>query len=143
MNDFSPATEVALKAEVGRAWIATAKIARKGGFEQTAYSAILQAKESNAEFAFVQQVKLLKATGHPLQALSDLENGLRPILRPDAPLGGSALIDLSRDPDEQKAYNSQLAKAITLSARWAYETDRFDANEVVKRFKDASALAPM
>ncbi len=76
----SPANQVHLKAEIGLAWIASSKNARKAGHEQTAYSATLQAKESNAPFAFVQQAKLLKGHGEALKALIDLENGLKPFL---------------------------------------------------------------
>jgi serine/threonine-protein kinase ATR len=65
-----------LKPEVGLAWLQTSKIARKAGYEQTAYSAILQAKEADAPFAFIQQAKLLKLHGGAFKALTDLQNSV-------------------------------------------------------------------
>jgi serine/threonine-protein kinase ATR len=77
---FSTVKASALQPEIGRSWIVSSKIARKAGYEQTAYSATLQAKEANAEFAFIQQAKLSRAHGGALKALNDLENALRPLL---------------------------------------------------------------
>ncbi|WAQ92451.1 hypothetical protein PtA15_16A359 [Puccinia triticina] len=45
---------------VSQLWVQTAKIARKAGHLQTAYSAVLQASESKAPTAFIQQAKLMK-----------------------------------------------------------------------------------
>ena len=69
-----------LKPEIGRAWIQSSKIARKAGYDQTAYSATLQAKEAEAPFAFLQQAKLLRAHGGAFKALTDLENEVTPLL---------------------------------------------------------------
>lgn len=75
----SPSNSALLKAEVGAAWITSAKIARKADHEQTAYSATLQASLVQAPNVFFQQTKILKATGNPLKALNELENGLNMI----------------------------------------------------------------
>jgi serine/threonine-protein kinase ATR len=77
----SPSNNALMKAEVGAAWIASAKIARKAGHEQTAYSATLQADLAAAPNVFFQQTKILKATGHPLKALNELENGIATLKR--------------------------------------------------------------
>ncbi|KAK8854748.1 hypothetical protein IAR55_003487 [Kwoniella newhampshirensis] len=91
-----------LNPEIGDAWILSSKIARKSGYEQTAYSATLQAKEAEAPFAFVQQAKLLRAHGSVFKALTDLENTLSPLLKsasaPSVPKHGS-VIDLTADDD--------------------------------------------
>lgn len=63
--------------EIGQSWIASAKIARKAKQWQTAYSATLQAQQSNARFYFMESAKLVKATGEPLRALQELENSMR------------------------------------------------------------------
>lgn len=62
-----------LRSEQGQAWIQSAKIARKSGYEQTAYSAALQAHETNAPFAFIQAAKLIHQHGDILKALRELE----------------------------------------------------------------------
>ncbi|WVR07527.1 hypothetical protein IAU60_004569 [Kwoniella sp. DSM 27419] len=81
-----------LNSEIGDAWTLTSKIARKAGYDQTAYSAVLQAKEADAPFAFIQQAKLLRAHGGVFKALSDVDNALQPMLKNDA-----ANSDESRD----------------------------------------------
>jgi serine/threonine-protein kinase ATR len=156
-----------LKAEIGLSWIASSKIARKAGHAQTAYSATLQAKEAEAPFAFVQQAKLLKGNGEPLKALTDLENGLKPLLAECGitVLAGSVELPIDVDGTDDKTKQRSLSKvrfefviagpllthvvsrhffpqALSLAAKWAHEADRFSANEVVARYKRAIQLAP-
>ena len=89
-----------LKPQIGQAWIQSSKIARKAGYEQTAYSATLQAKEAEAPFAFLQQAKLLRAYGGAFKALTNLENAVTPLLQ-------TAVIDLT---DEGFVKDRNLAK---------------------------------
>jgi len=63
--------------EIGKTWLASAKIARKAGQWQTAYSAMLQAQQSKTHFAFIENAKLVKATNDPLRALTELDNSLK------------------------------------------------------------------
>jgi serine/threonine-protein kinase ATR len=112
----SPSNNATLKAEVGAAWIASAKIARKAGHEQTAYSATLQAKLAAAPDVFFQQTKILKATGHPLKALNELENGIRGLyVQAQAEhLRGTRTVPITLDGGQntsiQAVYDLQLAK---------------------------------
>jgi serine/threonine-protein kinase ATR len=62
---------------IGRTWLASAKIARKAGHWQTAYSAMLQAQQRSPPFWFVESAKLVKSSGEPLRALHELENAIR------------------------------------------------------------------
>jgi serine/threonine-protein kinase ATR len=73
---FSVVKTPILQPEIGKAWILSSKMARKAGYDQTAYSAILQAREIDAPFAFVQQAKLSHTRGGALKALTELENSL-------------------------------------------------------------------
>lgn len=77
---FGLAVSPLLKPQIGNAWLTTSKIARKAGYEQTAYSAALQAQEVNAPFAFLQQAKLSRAHGGAFKALTELENAVSPLL---------------------------------------------------------------
>lgn len=70
-----------LKPEFGQSWIQSAKIARKAGYDQTAYSAALQAREAEAPFAFIQQAKLTRAHGGILKALRELEQPVNKLIR--------------------------------------------------------------
>lgn len=92
-----------INAEVGSLWLETSKIARKAGHFQTAYSAILQARDCHADFAFFQSAKLFKANDQTYKAIQELDNAISPIL---------ATIDAtnSRDPHIVKSGTSPLAK---------------------------------
>lgn len=83
-----------LKPELGQAWIQSAKIARKAGYEQTAYSAALQAHVAEAPFAFIQQAKLVRAQGGILKALRELEYPIKRLLRESEEMR-SGVIDLT------------------------------------------------
>ncbi|WVQ74974.1 hypothetical protein IAR50_004582 [Cryptococcus sp. DSM 104548] len=118
-----------LNPEIGDAWILSSKVARKAGYEQTAYSATLQAVSASAPFVFVQQAKLRRAQGSVLKALTDLENALASEKRKLS--GGKGASD--DDMNQQ----IKMAKAVLLMARWANETDRFELNEIITRYKEA------
>jgi serine/threonine-protein kinase ATR len=77
---FKLTTSPFLQPQIGDAWLATSKIARKAGYEQTAYSAALQAQGVYAPFAFLQQAKLSRAHGGAFKALIELENAMTPLL---------------------------------------------------------------
>jgi serine/threonine-protein kinase ATR len=78
-------------------------MARKAGYDQTAYSAVLQAREVDASFAFVQQAKLSRTRGGALKALTELENSLTPLLQ--------AVVNPDMSADEQFARDRNMAKA--------------------------------
>lgn len=103
MLDEISSSRNAFTGEVGRSWLASAKIARKAGQWQTAYSAVLQAQQNNARFAFMESAKLIKATGEPLRALQELENSMRlfGIIESD-------VIDLTEDDDETKRMKAKV-----------------------------------
>ena len=84
-----------LKLQTGHAWIESAKIARKAGYAQTAYSATLQAIEADAPFAFIQQAKLVHDSGGAFKALTELENTVAPMLKIARPAGSEP--DFARD----------------------------------------------
>lgn len=74
---YSCANHQHLRGVIGQSWLASAKIARKAGHWQTAYSAMLQARQCKASFSFMESARLIKASGEPLRALQELENSMR------------------------------------------------------------------
>ncbi|KAG6832347.1 hypothetical protein H0H87_001811 [Tephrocybe sp. NHM501043] len=105
-----------LAGEHGRSWLTSARIARKAGHWQTAYSAMLQATQNKARFSFFESAKLVKVMGEPLRAITELENSMRSLgMLDDA-------IDLAQ----------------VLRARWMNESDRFDISTIFKTFTDAT-----
>ncbi|OCH94317.1 hypothetical protein OBBRIDRAFT_823598 [Obba rivulosa] len=123
------------KLAIGQSWLASAKIARKAGYWQTAYSAILQGGQCKAPFSFMESARLIKASGEPLRALQDLDNSVK--------LTGimeeqNDVIDLTGETVDSVSR----AKAQLLRARWMNESDRFEAPAVLKAFQDASQVWP-
>lgn len=135
------------KEEIGQAWLLSSKIARKAGHSQTAYSAVLQARQYSTPFTFVQDAKLLYSTGQNLRALQELQNSLNPILGDGTLVKGDlakvrasaarratlgAMADLRNPPPR--------LQAALLKGRWTRDTERFDMNEVIQGFKLAISL---
>ncbi|KAF5363593.1 hypothetical protein D9756_000300 [Leucocoprinus leucothites] len=121
-----------LVTEIGKTWLASAKIARKAGQWQTAYSAMLQAQQSETQFAFLESAKLVKATGDPLRALKDLENSMKLA----GHLEASDFLDLTIE-DEAVRMKS---KAQVLRARWMRESQRYDPSSVYKIFQQVTEM---
>ncbi|GAA6058573.1 hypothetical protein JCM10212_007012 [Sporobolomyces blumeae] len=135
---LAPPSHDFAQAEVGQLWLETSKIARKAGHSQTAYSAILQARDCSAEFAFYQSAKLLKAGGQAYKAIQELENSLKPLLAGfdrDDPQNPLIVAGKGRVPP------GPLAKAALRRARWMLEAGRVEHNTAIALFKDAGALA--
>lgn len=141
---FSLVKSPRLQAELGQAWIQSAKIARKAGYEQTAYSAALQAERAEAPFAFIQRAKVTRMQGGILKALREIEHPVQDLVfRAE---NADSVIDLTSDSGESKKTQEDfrrersLAKAVLLEARWQNEADRFEQNGVIRRFKKATQL---
>ena len=86
---------------IGKLWLNSAKIARKAGHSQTAYSAILQAQRSKAPFYFVESTKLVRARGEPLRALQELENAMTSSGLLTSQPQENAVIDLTNSNEEE------------------------------------------
>lgn len=100
-----------LSGELGRSWLVTAKIARKAGHWQTAYSAILQAQESRTAFSLMQKVRLIRATGEPLRALQELEHYLQ-TTRSHSHSADADVIDLTEDEGELKPLKAKVSQIL-------------------------------
>lgn len=136
--------------EVGEAWIATAKIARRAGHIQAAYSATLQAGQNQATFAFVQRVKLLAKEDKTHEAIRDLANSLNTLTSTFKPgqLGRDSvtrLIELEKTDSTGRALRIEratFAKARLLLARLQDSTLRYTVNEILDRYKEATKEQP-
>ncbi|CBQ70513.1 related to serine-protein kinase atr [Sporisorium reilianum SRZ2] len=132
--------------EVGEAWIATAKIARRAGHMQTAYSATLQATQNQATFAFVQRVKLLAKEEQTHAAIRDLVNSLNTLTSNFKPgqigdISKTGPIELQQTDAEGgvlRIDRAAFARACLLRARLQDSTFRYTANEILDRYKEAA-----
>lgn len=104
----SRAPTLASTKQIGQLWIETAKIARKAGHSQTAYSAILQAQELEAAFVFVQSAKLLKTSDQTYKAIQAIDTALKPLIPPG--FGKTPKEDSDLAESSHKGFPSPLAK---------------------------------
>ncbi|GAA6005621.1 hypothetical protein JCM10207_005273 [Rhodosporidiobolus poonsookiae] len=132
---LAPSIDQAAKASIGELWLETSKIARKAGHFQTAYSAILQARDCNAEWAFLQSAKLFHSHGETHKAVQELDNRLKPVLANFNHVNPDPALVNTEGP-------TPLAKAALRRARWLREMGRVDQNEAVGLLNNIMALAP-
>ncbi|RDX53828.1 hypothetical protein OH76DRAFT_1342536 [Lentinus brumalis] len=123
----------------GKLWLNSAKIARKAGHSQTAYSAILQAQRSNAPFSFIQSTKLVRARGEPLRALQELENAMRSSGLLGSQRQDNVVIDLTASDEGETRLK---AKAHVIHARWMADSERYEDSKVHKEFQTATEVWP-
>lgn len=110
---------------VGQLWVQTAKIARKAGHLQTAYSAVLQASELKTPTAFIQQAKLMKLEDQPYKAVLKLNDNLKRNPTPSTDGSFDRLSELCpRD----------YAKASLQRVRLMDEVDRYPPNVIIDHF---------
>ncbi|KAF8659134.1 hypothetical protein AX16_001904, partial [Volvariella volvacea WC 439] len=121
--------------EIGRYWLESAKIARKAGQWQTAYSAVLQANQNQSRYTFMESAKLVKfPTGETIRALQELEKAMHHL-----GLIGDTMLDLTENEQEM---NRIRAKAQVLRARWMNESDRYERKTIYEIFREATTLQP-
>ncbi|KAK4058120.1 hypothetical protein OIO90_000859 [Microbotryomycetes sp. JL221] len=118
---------------IAKLWLQTSKIARKAGHTQTAYSAVLQARDMNSDIVFYQRAKLLKAMDEPTKAIQDIGNALQ--LQ-----NFQAMDDEDGNPNKEKY--ELVAKAQLLQAKWLLEAGRLEHNDVVVHFNNPIAFRP-
>ncbi|VDB97094.1 unnamed protein product [Peniophora sp. CBMAI 1063] len=131
-----------LHTEIGKVWLTSAKFARKAGHMSAAYSALIQAQHRKTPYAFIQDAKLVRATGDSARALRELEHSIRLVQEAEA-----AVIDLTTDAnggDSEKDLESRImmGKAELLRGRWARDEDKFSEREVIAFFNNALAIVP-
>lgn len=129
----------ALRSEIGQAWIATSKIARRAGHFQTAYSAVLQSSQCQAPFAFVQRAKILAREDQGQAAIQELNHSIQ--VMADARKVKPSVIDLT-NTEEKDLDDLAYAKATLFRARLVESTARFDDNEVIHRYRESADLDP-
>ncbi|KAG8852841.1 serine/threonine-protein kinase M1 [Serendipita sp. 411] len=116
---------------VGKYWLNSSKIARKAGHFQAAYSALLQGRQRDAPFHFVQGCKLLQSDGESIRALQELNNSLETISE------DADVIELTTEDDARLK-----AKAWLLRVRWMQASERYSRAELNAQFSRVAQVDP-
>ncbi|XP_077973819.1 serine/threonine-protein kinase ATR-like isoform X2 [Styela clava] len=127
-NKKQSQSEIKMKKLVGKLWLESAKQARKAGYLQTAYNALINAQDLDLPEFCIEHAKWLWNKGESHQALLTLQKGVADHF-PD----GNENPNLSRDERMSKA------KAMLLVARLMEESSSFDSNTVLKQFREVVA----
>ncbi|XP_063432068.1 serine/threonine-protein kinase ATR-like [Mytilus trossulus] len=115
--------------EIGHWWLWSAKIARKEGYNQTAYSSLLQAGDYNLPEVFVEKAKWFWSKGDKDQALTCLERGMS-VHFPDI----QAL--KSDTTDQSKARLKIYAQALLLFGRYSDEASSLESNSILRKYRE-------
>ncbi|KAI0080860.1 hypothetical protein K474DRAFT_1682349 [Panus rudis PR-1116 ss-1] len=133
-----------LRDMISQSWLLSAKLARKNGYWQTAYSATLQAQNSEQPFAFMESVKLLKAEGKSVRALQELDSSVKAYENTQNKNKNymKGIIDLTIPDDAASDAKVQKlkAKAYTLRARWMHEADGYDHSYILMQFQESAEM---
>ncbi len=98
------------KEAIGQSWLLSAKLARKAGYWHTAYSALLQARQSDAPFTYLESAKIVRARGEPLRALQELENSLHASKLEKV----SEVIDLTGESEAEAAEKTRMRAKVCI-----------------------------
>ncbi|XP_003376297.1 hypothetical protein Tsp_00544 [Trichinella spiralis] len=130
--DFWPRCDETIEM-IGSSWLRSAKVARKAGHLQSAWSYLAKVKGKNFDAVFVEEAKLLWLKNEQGEALSCLENGI-----------SSRFSKLFISPNQAEAdeHRPLFAKAQLLLANYARDSSSRDAFEVLDLYKKLLNTCP-
>ncbi|KAL3865678.1 hypothetical protein ACJMK2_043042 [Sinanodonta woodiana] len=127
--------ESILDKEIGQCWLWSAKIARKAGYLQTAFSALLQANDHNLPEFGTQKAKWLWEKGDYDQALSCLVRQMQIHFKDTEKLKAD-------NTEEGKALRRVFAEALLLYGRYSEDTSNMESNAIVKQYREVIDILP-
>ena len=108
---------------VGKAWVQSAKLARKEGLLQTSYTYILHASDMKPPSLPIEKARLLWDMNQKMEALAGLEVSLGKV-------EGSAANTLEH------------AEALLLAANWMVEVAKSTSDIIIRKYKDITKMQP-
>ena len=149
-NRVSSTSNREIREVIGDSWLTTAKIARKTGHWQTAYSAMLQAQQCKVASCFLESARLVRASGEHLRALQELENYMRSagmlgqereppddvIDLTDEKIGPNLTAKVCTTVLSVRMSELMILQAQLLRARWMSEADRFEPTYILSAFHE-------
>ncbi|XP_077556323.1 ATR serine/threonine kinase meiotic 41 [Haemaphysalis longicornis] len=120
-----------LQTELAKCWLQSAKLARKNGHLQQAYSCLLETEGCDLPDIFLEKAKWLWAKGEREKALSELHRGIE---RHFPNCGSETSSDSSSTPEERFT----CAKARLLVARYSEESASVESTRLALLYKSAA-----
>ena len=142
-----------IKQETGNLWLQTAKEARKSGYQQTAYGAILHATRLEAPLVHIEHAKMLWTEGHRHQAMSELRNSLKrkQVSFSSEEEESSTMMDERITTRMASMVNAQVdkstvsflhARASLLETRWTEETNGLGSTGIIAAYRQITKEQP-
>ncbi|ORX89906.1 hypothetical protein K493DRAFT_288711 [Basidiobolus meristosporus CBS 931.73] len=132
--------------ECGNIWLQSAKVARKAGYNQTAYNALLHADQYQVPFSHIEKAKWLwdknekrKAIQELRNALSNHENRSKHSEQDSNSEIFAVVKDLTLDSKSTDFIN---AKTNLLLAKWMEQTSLSDYNAILSKYGDVITNQP-
>lgn len=125
----------AMKLEVGKCWLKSAKLARMNGHFQSAYSFLLDASKYNLCEVYYEKAEWFWGKGDAEQAIITLQKGIE-LFYPD-------MSDLkSSSSQEAMQMRYECAKLKLLLTRYSEESASLDSESIIKMYRKVVGLAP-
>ncbi|PYH81420.1 protein kinase [Aspergillus uvarum CBS 121591] len=122
--------------EIAAAWLASARLLRKGNYTNQAYQSMLHAARLKDRTATIEHARLLWKDGHHRKAIQTLEGAI--MANEFSTSGDSDSGSLLRE----KHQNILAARAHLLLAKWTDRAGQTQSDVIVQRFREAIKLQP-
>ena len=119
---------------IAASWLTTARLARKAGSTNQAYSAILHASALGDHSATIEQAKLMWQDGHHRKAIQTLEGAIDAgVFKTDSYLAEDGPVTLTTNQQQQQ--NIVTAKAYLLLGKWLDAAGQTQSEVIIKTYR--------
>ncbi|XP_076350485.1 serine/threonine-protein kinase ATR-like isoform X2 [Tachypleus tridentatus] len=120
--------------EIVTCWLQSAKLARKSGHQQRAYSCLLEASVLNIPETFVEKSKWHWNKNEQEQAINILQKGIQEHF-PD-------VSQFKNNPSQKQKEAAACAKATLMLAKYSEESAVLESNALILMYRDVVAIQP-
>jgi serine/threonine-protein kinase ATR len=127
--------------EIASSWLSSAKIARKAGQFDEAYSAILRASELDLRMGRLEQARWWWHQGQSRKAIESLQNSFAAnIFEFNREATSANSSNLSLDEVATNSHNIMLGKAMALLAKWLDSAKQISEEDLLNRYKKVQSI---
>ena len=127
--------------EIAAIWLNSAKIARKAGQFDEAYSAILHASDLDLQMARIEHARWWWHQGQPRKAIESLQNSFAAnIFDFNREVTSNNSSNLSLDEVATNSHNIMLGKAMALLAKWLDSAKQTSEEDLLNRYKKVQTI---
>lgn len=130
-----------LDREIASSWLASAKVARKAGQFDEAYSAILRASDLDLQMARLEHARWWWHQGQSRKAIESLQNSFAAnVFDFNRDAASTTSSNLSLDEVASNSHNIILGKAMALLAKWLDTAKQTSEEDLLNRYKKVQSI---